>query len=304
MRVVERYLSLRRIAGFKLDTVAYRLRSFARFAAAKGEPRVRGQTAVEWAALAPSPLARHNRLHTVIRFVRYVRVEDPAHELPAGDHFCGRYTRRPPYIFSRAEIRSLLHAAERLEPTASLRPATFKTLIGLLAATGLRLSEARGLHLDDVRREDRSLFVRRGKCGKSRLIPLHASTLAALDQYIAERQRRVPGGSYVFVTSRGAPLPKPTVIWTFARLRRCLTSCRSPTTRLPRLHDLRHTFAVRALEACPGEGRDRIGRHIQAIAQYLGHSQVTFTYWYFESTPALMKDMADAARALVEGARP
>jgi integrase/recombinase XerD len=110
----------------------------------------------------------------------------------------------------------------------------------------------------------------------------------------------VPRGSHLFVTASGAPLSKQIVTWTFVQLRRHLpvsSSLRNP----PRLHDLRHTFAVRALEACPREGRDRIGRHMQAIGQYLGHSHLTFTYWYFESTPKLMKDMADAARRTVEG---
>jgi integrase/recombinase XerD len=302
MRCIDRYLVFRQASGFKLENDALRLRSFARFASARGERRVHSRTAVEWAALGPSRLARHNRLHTIIRFVRCVHAENPAHELPAPDHFDGRYTRRAPYIFSRAEIRLLLRAAEGLEPIRSLRPATFKTLIGLLAATGLRVSEARGLRLDDVRTEDRSLFVRQGKCGKTRVIPIHGSTLSALEDYMARRCRAVPAGVHLFVTLKGTPLPKPTVNWTFNRLRRCLPITRSAGARPPRLHDIRHTFAVRALEACPGEGRDRIGRHVQAISRYLGHAKISNTYWYFEITPTLMKDMADAARVVVERA--
>jgi integrase/recombinase XerD len=302
IRLGERYLALRRTAGFKLDTVAYSLRSFARFAVAKGDARVRRDTAIEWANAAPSRLARHNRLQTVVRFARHACVEDPAHEVPPGDHFGARYVRRPPHIFSNAEIALLLRAADALEPRGSLRSATFRTLIGLLAVTGLRVSEARGLLLEDVHREDKVLFVRQGKCGKSRAIPVHPSTLSALDAYIERRLGVCPGGTHVFVSSSGTPLSKGLASWTFAQLRRQLPAARSSAGhRHPRLHDLRHTFAVRALEACPSEGRDRIGRHMQAIAQYLGHTHLTFTYWYFESTARLMKDMADAGRTVLEG---
>jgi integrase/recombinase XerD len=135
------------------------------------------------------------------------------------------------------------------------------------------------------------------------LLPLHSSTVSALDLYIETRRREVPGGSHLFVTASGAPLSRQLVTWTFAQLRRQLSTGRSGGRHPPRLHDLRHTFAVRALEACPREGRGRIGRHMQAIGQYLGHTNLTFTYWYFESTPKLMKDMADAARPVLEGER-
>jgi integrase/recombinase XerD len=299
IRLVEAYLALRRAAGFKLDTVAYGLRSFSRFAAARGEAFIRADTAIEWAKAAPSPLARHTRLQTVVRFARHARVEDPAHEIPPGDRLPCRYSRRSPHIFSEREIALLLLAADDLKPRGSLRSATFKTLLGLLAVTGLRASEARGLLLEDVCRDEKVLFIRHGKCGKSRTIPIHSSTLSALDAYIDRRRREVLGGTHLFVTSSGKPLSKVLVSWTFAQLRRQLPSGgRRPP---PRLHDLRHTFAVRALEACPREGRDRIGRHMQAIAQYLGHTHLTFTYWYFESTPRLMRDMADAGRKALEG---
>jgi integrase/recombinase XerD len=300
-RLVEAYLALHRTAGVTLETVAYRLRSFARFAGDRGEATVRVDTAIEWAKGAPSLLARHNRLCTVTRFARHARVEEPTHQIPPADYFGARYSRRPPYIFSEPEVVLLLQAADDLKPCGSLRPATFRTLLGLLAATGLRVSEARGLLLDDVRHDEKVLFVRRGKGGKSRAIPVHSSTWWALSAYIEKRCRAVPRGSHVFVTASGAPLSKQLVSWTFAQLRRRLPVSPSSRRNPPRLHDLRHTFAVRALEACPREGRDRIGRHMQAIGQYLGHSHLTFTYWYFESTPKLMRDMADAARLVVEG---
>jgi integrase len=302
MRLVDEYLLHRGAAGFKLENDALRLRSFARHAALLGERRVRSSTAVTWAALGPSRLARHNRLHTVIRFIRYIRADAPEHELPSGDHFAGKYTRRTPHIFSRSEIGSLMQAAGQLGPAGSLRPATFKTFIGLLAATGLRTSEARRLLLDDVLTKERALVVRQSKFGKSRILPVHPSTLAALDAYIKQRRRAAPGGQHLFVTLTGAQLPKQTVIWTFARLRRHLRATGSGTGHLPRLLDLRHTFAVRALEASSREGRDRVGRYVQAISQYLGHSNISHTYWYFDATPHLMKDMADAARAVVEKA--
>lgn len=299
MRLVERYLRDRRRFGFKFETEAYSLRSFARFASGKREKKIRSVTAVEWSAQGESRLARHTRLLRVIRLAEYLRAEDPGHEIPDADHFRGRYARPKPYIYSSREIELLMQSAAGLRPRGGLRPHTFKALIGLLAATGMRAGEARGLLLDDVLTEQKALFIRGSKSKKSRLIPIHSSTLLALDAYIAKRLRLAPGGGHLFVTSRGTGLLKANTNWTFARVRRCL----GPRRQTPRLHDLRHTFAVRALEACPTEGRDRIGRHMRAISQYLGHAKIRHTYWYFEATPKLMRRMADAARRVVEGAR-
>jgi integrase/recombinase XerD len=296
MRLVDRYVSERRRLGFNGENEAYSLRSFARYAGGKGETTIRSATAVEWSAQGPSRLARHTRLLRVIRLAKYLRAEEPEHEIPSADHFRGPYSRPKPYIYSAHEIGLLMRSASRLGPRGGLRASTFKALIGLLAATGMRAGEARHLLLDDVLREQKALFIRGSKCKKRRLIPIHASTLLALDAYIAKRRRLAPAGEHLFVTSRGTGLLKANTDQTFARVRCCL----GPRRQTPRLHDLRHTFAVRALEACPTEGRDRIGRHMRAISQYLGHTKIRHTYWYFEATPKLMKSMADAARQVVE----
>jgi integrase/recombinase XerD len=295
-RLVDRYVRDRKRLGFDAETEAYSLRSFARFAGGKGETTIRSATAVEWAAQGRARLTRHGRLLHVIRLARYLRAEDPQHELPSTDHFRSPYVRPKPYIYSAQDIELLMRSAARLGPRGGVRAHTFKALIGLLAATGMRAGEARHLLLDDVLWEQRALFIRGSKCKKSRLIPIHASTLRALDAYIAKRRRLAPAGEHLFVTPRGTGLLKANTNQTFARIRRCLGARR----QTPRLHDLRHTFAVRALEACPTEGRDRIGRHMRAISQYLGHTKIRHTYWYFEATPKLMRSMADAARKVVE----
>lgn len=298
MRSIDEYLTFRHTAGFKLLTDALRLRSFGRFAGRRGEEWVRRDTAVEWAALGRTRNARHRRLLAVVRFARHVRVDDPSHQVPATDHFAGIHHRTPPYIYSRAEIGLLLEGVEKLACTDSWHARTFKTLFGLLAATGLRLSEALDLNVDDVRREDSLLVIRQTKFRKGRLVPIHASTLAAIDEYMSRRRRIPTEGTRLFVNRRGSRLPYTTLWTAFDKVRRGLPI--PPGTRKPRIHDLRHTFAVRALEACPRKDRDRIGRHMGAISVYLGHVSLANTYWYFTATPQLMKTMANAGRAIVE----
>jgi integrase len=254
-RLVDRYIRDRRRFGFKGEDEAYSLRSFARFASGKREKKVRSVTAVEWSAQGPSRLARHTRLLRVIRLAKYLRAEDPGHEIPSADHFRGTYSRPKPYIYSSHEIRLLMRSAADLRPRGELRPHTFKALIGLLAATGMRAGEARRLLLDDILREQKAIFIRCSKGQKSRLLPIHSSTLLALDAYIARRKRLAPAGAHLFVTSRGAGLLKANTNQTFAKIRRCL----GPRRQTPRLHDLRHyaeprimpTRRRRALERLP-----------------------------------------------------
>ncbi len=298
MHAADTYLAMRRATGFALTHTEGYLRHFARFATARGDTHVVATTAVDWASIAPSEAQRHHRLQTVRRFARFMAAEDPRHEIPPEGLFCGRRQRPMPYIFSDDEIQQLLGAASRLGPPGSIRPQTYSTLFGLLAVTGMRVSEARNLHLHDVTID--GLLIRETKFHKSRLLPLHATTCAALDRYIDQRRRCAGTNPHLFVTRRGGKLSRTVVSETFHQVLKAAGIPHRPTRRRLRLMDLRHTFAVRALERSP-ETREAIGRHTLALTTYMGHACVLDTYWYFEATPPLMTDIANACETFMHG---
>lgn len=291
---VERYLALRQTLGFTLRTVSAHLRAFARFAETRGDTHVRAATAVDWATAAPSPSVRHVRLRHVIHLARFLRAEDPGHEVPP--HLFPMTKSRPlPYIYTAEEIGRLMEAAGRLRPTYPLRRQGYATLIGLIASTGLRISEALDLQLSDILPEG-VLRIRRTKFGKSRLVPLHGTVVTALNRYLEARRQRAVFDDHVFLSSGNRRISSSMVEYTFRRIRQ-LAGIAPERARPPRLHDLRHTFATRALERCPTGCGAPVARHFVALATYLGHTDITHTYWYLEATPELMADLAIQAEA-------
>jgi integrase/recombinase XerD len=289
---------VRRAAGFALVPIEGYLRHFARFATARGDTHVVASTAIAWATMAPSEAQRHYRLQTVVRLACFLAAEDPRHEIPPVGVFRGSRPRPTPYIFSAEEIQQLLAHTRRLGPLGSLRPHTYSTLFGLLAVTGMRVGEALALQLTDVTVD--GLLIRHTKFKKSRLLPLHATTQAALDYYLVQRRRVAGTTASLFASRRHGPLSRTVVTQTFHQV---LTAAGIPQTsgrRRPRLIDLRHTFAVRTLEEGP-ETRDRVGRHMLALTTYMGHTCVASTYWYLESTPHLMMDIARTCETFVHG---
>ena len=297
IKAVESYLAVRHAAGFDLANADYLMRSFARFAAERNETNLRATTAIDWASQSSSLAQRDERLKTVCRFARYIRAEDNRHEVPPADHFGYRKTRRVPYIYSSAEINRLIDAALHLGPPGVLQPQTYATLIGLLAATGLRISEALSLQFSDV--TPSGLLIRRTKFQKTRLVPVHETTEAGLDRYLTRRRHVRSNGEDVFITDDGQTLPYWHVNSTFRKLLKTANLSASGGGR-PRLHDLRHTFAVRALEASPA-GRQRIGQHMLALATYMGHVNINATYWYLEITPDLLREIAAASENFLCG---
>jgi len=297
--IIERYLAVRRATGFELMNTEYLLRSFARWAAQRGETHIRSESAVAWASQTASVAQRDARLKTICLFARYLRSEDPRHELPSPNHFGYRKRRRVPHIYSAEEIRRLLHAASQLGPADSLQPHTDRTLIGLLAVTGLRISEALALRFSEV--TPQGLLIHRTKFQKTRLVPLHETTAAALDRYLIRRRER-GGGEQVFIAEDGRPLRYRDVYSTFQKVAKAAKVSGSHDHR-PRWHELRHTFAVRALEASP-KGRQQVGRHLLALATYMGHVNIDATYWYLEATPELLRDIARAAENFIRGGQP
>ena len=297
---IETYLAVRRAAGFNLSNTEYLLRSFASFASDQKQTYIRTATAIRWASQARSLAQRHTRYQTVCLLAQYLCLEDSRHESPPTNYFGYRKARRVPHIYSRDEIEGLVLAAKRLPSFNSLRPKTYATLISLLAATGLRISEALHLLVSDITPD--GLLIRKTKFQKTRLVPLHDTAVTGLARYLTHRQEMRSGGDHVFVSDDGQPL----VYWKVHSVFRTLlksAGIKPSRGRWPRIHELRHTFAVRALESSP-TGRQRIGQHMLALATYLGHVNINTTYWYLETTPELLRDIAVVTENFVQGGRP
>jgi integrase/recombinase XerD len=292
LNAIEAYLTLRRATGFAMQTAEYLLRSFAAFAAEHGQTHVQVQTAIDWAALGPTVAQRDARLRAVCRFVRHIQVEDARHELRP---ITSARARGAAHHTSTRPTRSV---ASSIRPMGGLRPHTYATLIALLSATGLRISEALKLTIADVTSD--GLLIRETKFRKTRLVPLHDTAAAGLQRYLA---RRGPGsgGDPVLVDKRGRALRYISVKETFDGLVG-KAGIKSRSARRPRLHDLRHTFAVRALQGSPS-GRSRCGAHMAALATYMGHVNIYATYWYLEATADLMRDVAVVGETFMSAGR-
>ena len=299
---VHRHLELYRSMGFQYRVQAYMLYSFVAFAESRSESFIRTETVLEWAASAPSTRQRYDRLQTVRRLACALHAENEQHQVPPADAFGGTPKRwRTCHIFTPEEIDRLLQATARLSSRRSIRPATCQALFALLAATGLRVSEALHLQLSDLTED--GLLIRTTKFQKSRLVPLHETTRRGLQQYLVTRKRNKVNTAAVFVSKYGTALPYSTVNQTFLSLARSVGLRGGPGCRGCRLQDLRHTFAVRSLEQCTGD-RQAVARHMTALSTYLGHAHVSDTYWYLQATPKLLRDVAEVAEARHRGGQP
>lgn len=290
--LVDEYLALRRGLGFDLESPQWMLLDFARHADRVGhQGPLTIDLAVQWALSSSSsdPAQAARRLATVRQFARHRAVLDPATEIPPVG-LLGRVRRRKtPHIYSDAEIASLLRQTTVLRPQKGLRPRTYGAFFSLLVSTGLRLSEACRLTSHDVNLIDGVLTIREGKFRKSRLVPLHPTATQALIRYAALRDedRDAPRSPSFFQTGRAPALTRAAVEKTFSRLRDRLGWTAQGRARRPRIHDLRHTFAVRRLLRWYQDGAD-VDRKILALATYLGHAKVTDTYWYLSAVPELL----------------
>jgi integrase len=296
--IVERHIALHHATGYLFQRQGNLLRDYARYAEARGEDVVRAATALEWASRVPSLTTRQGRLRVIRRFAWLMHAEDPRHQIPPAGAFGTRAPRRTPYIYTDKELRELVEAAGKVGPRGALRSKVYATLLGLIAATGMRISEALSLRQGDV--TSAGLVIRETKFHKSRLVPLHATTQRALDAYLKVRAKVAGSDDAVFLSERGTALGYRSVNSVFLSIVRRLGIHPGPGQRGPRIHDLRHTFAVRSLEQCAGN-RDAIARHMLALATYLGHAHFLDTYWYLQATPSLLSDVATRCEALAEG---
>jgi integrase len=290
---VQRYLADRRRLGFALTAPATELKRFARYADARAH---RGPLTQElmlgWArehVRHTSAVTAPRRLEIVRPFAAYYQQFEPATEIPPKGILGRGHQRLAPHIYTDKEIDELLDAATRLTRTWDLRPATYRTVFGLLAATGLRLSEALMLTLGDVDLQSAALTVRQTKFNKSRCLPLHASTVRELGLYQQARDRGhgAKTSAAFFVSYDGGHLARRTVENVFRRLLIRLGWSARGDHLHPRIHDLRHTFAVRRLQRWRETGQS-IDHAMFWLCTYLGHAKISDTYWYLSGVPELM----------------
>jgi integrase len=291
--LVRAYLEERRHLGFTLSISGSQLMAFARFADQAGHcGPLTSQIILDWVqgqATRTTRITWARRLEIVRPFARYRVQFDPGTEIPRRDIFGRAHRRITPHIYTDREITDLLAAAAQLPPKSGLRPATYETLFGLIAATGLRISEALDLRCRDVDLTQGLLTVRQTKFRKTRLLPLHATATAALARYAALRKRHVatPQQSWFFISSSGTRLANRTVHGVFEQLREKLGWSPRGGHVAPRIHDLRHTFVCRRVQLWHAQGAD-IDHGMLALSTYLGHAKVSDTYWYLTGIPDLM----------------
>lgn len=308
--LADEYLAHRRKLGFQMKIEGEELLRFARYADEAGHPGwITTDLAVRWSKLSAlaSPLYWARRLDIVRRFSKYRALFDPRTEIPPS-HLLGPSYRRPtPYIYSEQEIDSLLQTTSRLGPKGGLRPRTYTTLFGLLASTGLRISEALKLDQSDVNWGTGILTIRESKFHKSRLVPLHPTTQGELRAYACARDRYHPmavGTSQAFfLTEKASRLKYHKTIMTFCSIRREIQwRKQDPASNPPRIHDLRHSFAVTRLKKWYEEGVN-IDHRIAWLSTYLGHVKPADTYWYLSAVPELLAVTSSRFERFAEATR-
>ncbi|MDA8359016.1 MAG: tyrosine-type recombinase/integrase [Actinomycetota bacterium] len=283
------YLALRRSLGYKLERASTELENFVTFAEEAGSTHVLTEVALSWALGTANPESRWraDRLAMVRRFARYLHAVDPAHEVPPIGLIPGRRRRPAPFLYSGREVLSLMEASRRLR--SPIQAATVETIVGLLWSTGLRVAEAIRLDDGDLDADDRTLLVRDSKGGRSRWVPLDDSVAAALIAYMALRDEVFPRRrcTSLFVSTVGRRLDGGNLGVAF-RAALAMTDIGTTTTgRLPRLADLRHSFAVTTLVRWHAEHRD-VRALLPVLSTYLGHVSPTSTYWYLSASPELL----------------
>jgi integrase len=288
------YLTIRRTLGYRLERAEKLLGQYLDYLQQLGEERVTIANAIGWATL-PAAGSGHwwaFRMSALRGFAAYLHALDPMHEVPPGDLFPNRVYRAVPYLYSQREIVALMAAAGSLR--FPLRQATYRTLIGLLSVTGMRVGEAIRLDRHDVDLAHGVLTVRQTKFGKTRELPLHASTIGALRAYLRLRDRLCPAAvsEALLISPAGTRLLYTNVSHTFLDLvERAGLPRRKPGCR-PRLHDIRHTFAVHTLLDWYRAGVD-VQPQLPLLSTYLGHVHPKDTYWYLQAAPELLQIAAD-----------
>ncbi|MEI8696903.1 tyrosine-type recombinase/integrase [Mesorhizobium sp. ISC15] len=289
---LERYVGMRQGLGYKYHGPARRLSDFVTFMEARGTETVTTALAMKWVTLIGRQPSWSIRLTDVRCFAQHLAHFGPMTEVLPQDAVPPA-RRAKPYIYTDAEITALVAAALSLPPANALRRWTYHCLFGLIAVAGLPLSEALDLRRDDVDLDQGILTIRETKFGKSRLVPLHATTVAVLSDYAARRDAHLvaPRSAYFFVAEQGGRLLHQYVHRVFWQLSRQIGLRQRGQRNGPRIHDLRHRFAVQALTNWYRAGED-VERELPVLSTFLGHANVRDTYWYLSAAPELMTHAA------------
>ena len=286
------YLAVRRQLGFRLRDEEGLLAKFILFVEQREASFVTRDLALSWAMQPRNALPAWwaKRLSMVRGFTQYLRTVDIRTEIPPQGLLPHRYQRTPPYIYHDEQIRQLIKSAQQLPSSIDLRPYTYSALLGLIAVTGVRMRESIRLKCEDVDLRKGILTIKDTKFGKSRLVPIHRSTQRALKQYERKRIKIYPDpmDPSFFLSDQGGRLTGWIVRHTFVKLSRQIGLRSASDSHGPRLHDLRHTFAVRTILNWYRSGID-VERQIPRLATYLGHTHVSDTYWYLSAVPELMQ---------------
>jgi len=286
---VDDYLRLRRGLGFKLERHGQILPQLVAYLETAGARTVTSELAISWARLPTGAHPRHwaARLAIARGFAAYLQTIDPATEVPPAGVFAVRYQRPTPYLWSQGDICRLLEAARALRPP--LKAASFEALFGLLAVTGMRVGEAIALEVDDVDLDKEVITIREplAKLERARLVPLHPTTVEALDRYARTRERLCPKprSTTFFLSGTGTRIDRSQASKTLRKITIAL-GLRTEAVH-PRAHDLRHSFALSTLIGWQRSGV-QINEQIAVLSTYLGHVSPAETYWYLTATPELM----------------
>jgi integrase len=292
---LERYLSVRRGLGYNLNTDERILRRFIEHVEQEEVPYISTECFLRWKeSFGHANTQTWSRRLGIVRiFAQWMHGIDPQHIVPPQSLIPGHVRRPPPHIYSEEEIRMIVETAAELSSRNGIRPLTYSTLFGLIAVTGMRISEAVSLNIEDVDLEAGIVVVRKGKLGKERLLPVSVSTTKQLTAYAAERDRlngSLPAA--FFISDHGERLDDCTARYNFAIV--CQRIGLRPAQKFfrhgqgPRIHDLRHTFAVRTMLNWYKDGKDPAREMIKLIT-YLGHETLAHTYWYIEAVPELLE---------------
>lgn len=298
------YLRLRRLRGYQIGDQGWLIKDFLDFLDHQGFCAITVDNASAWACLPANsrPSWHTTRLAIVRQFAAQVHARDPqlSQIIPPG-LLPSRLGRSTPYLYGRAEITMLIGEARNVRP--NLQGETLATIIGLMAATGLRTAEALALNKSNVDAKQSTILVR-GKGSKQRLLPIHPSTVTALDRYLLESRALVPErGDAFFMNPAGTRPVANTVQQAFRRITRTCNLLPGPSGRMPRLHDLRHTFAVNTLIDAHRSGSG-IDARVAALATYLGHGSPVHTYWYLSASPELLQLVSARIEKHFQGDRP
>lgn len=307
-KAVHDYIDLRRALGFKMDREKTLLLQFAAFLDQHQTDYVTQALALIWAQqpAKASPSRWAKRLAVVRGFSYYRQGVDPRTEVPALGLLAATSNRPKPHLYSDQEVQSLLEVAYTMPyrgKHCALLPKVYATLFGLLSVSGLRLGEARDLALTDIDLEARMLTVRHAKYGRERLVALHPTTVAVLADFIECRQLHFidrPCADNLFVSSKGTALFNANIQKVFRKLSRQIGLREANASHGPRLHDFRHTFAVRTLENWYRQGQDP-ERLLPILSTHLGHVSISDTYWYLENNPNLMQQAVRRLETRWEG---